>query len=132
LTLALDGAKWSASCPGHYIPRARASGTHWIGSCVGPRAGLDEGVKRKIPLPGIKLPIIQQINHLTYDSRPICLKLPQSFFFLSCWGVVQNQHLIQWVSPHEFDSQRVTKTTHLHKDLLPCLLITNSMEHSPL
>jgi len=32
---------WSVSCPGRFIPRERAPGTHWIGSWVGPTAGLD-------------------------------------------------------------------------------------------
>jgi hypothetical protein len=49
LTLALDGNEWSASRPGRFIPRERASGTHWIGGWVDPRAVLDTVVKRKIP-----------------------------------------------------------------------------------
>jgi hypothetical protein len=48
---ALDGGEWSASHPGHFIPRERAPGTHWIGGWVGPRAVLDAVVKRKIPSP---------------------------------------------------------------------------------
>jgi hypothetical protein len=32
-------------------PQERAPGTHWIGGWVGPRAGLDAVVKRKIPSP---------------------------------------------------------------------------------
>jgi hypothetical protein len=32
-------------------PRERAPGTHWIGGCLSPRAGLDAVVKRKIPSP---------------------------------------------------------------------------------
>jgi len=45
---ALDGGEWSASCPGRFTPTERASCTHWIGDWVGPRAGLDAVVKRKI------------------------------------------------------------------------------------
>jgi hypothetical protein len=41
LTLTLDGDEWSAFCPAHSICGKRAPGTHWIGGCVGPRAGLD-------------------------------------------------------------------------------------------
>jgi hypothetical protein len=48
LTSALDGDEWSASSPGRFTPRERASGTHWIGGWVGPRAGLDAVVRRKI------------------------------------------------------------------------------------
>jgi hypothetical protein len=55
LTSALDGSEWSASHPGCFIPRERAPGTHWIGSRVGLRAGLDTGEKRKIlPVMGIE------------------------------------------------------------------------------
>jgi hypothetical protein len=46
LTSALHGGEWSASRPGRFTPRERASGTHWIGGWVGPRAVLD-AVKRK-------------------------------------------------------------------------------------
>jgi hypothetical protein len=43
---ALAGGQWSASRPGRFILGERAPGTHWIGSCVYPRASLD-GVKEK-------------------------------------------------------------------------------------
>jgi hypothetical protein len=33
LTSALDGVEWSASRPGRFTPRERATGTHWIGGC---------------------------------------------------------------------------------------------------
>jgi hypothetical protein len=51
LDSALDGGEWSASRPGRFTPMGRAPGTHWIGGWVGPRAGLDAVVKRKIPSP---------------------------------------------------------------------------------
>jgi hypothetical protein len=51
LASALDGGEWSASRPGRFTPRERASGTDWIGGWVGPRAVLDAVVKRKIPSP---------------------------------------------------------------------------------
>jgi hypothetical protein len=50
-TSALDGGEWSASHPGHFIPRQRVPGIHWIGDWVGPRAGLGTGGKKKIPSP---------------------------------------------------------------------------------
>jgi len=37
----------SASRPGHFTPRERAPGTHWIGGWVGPSAGLDAVVNWK-------------------------------------------------------------------------------------
>jgi hypothetical protein len=56
LTSALVGGKWSASRPGHFIPGERASGTHWIGGWVGPKASLDYVEKRKfLTLPGLEL-----------------------------------------------------------------------------
>jgi hypothetical protein len=42
--------------PGRFTPGERASGTHWIGGWMGPRAGLDEVERRKIlPLPGLEI-----------------------------------------------------------------------------
>jgi hypothetical protein len=49
LISAQDGGEWSASRSSHITFRERAPGSHWIGSWVGPRAGLDVVVKRKIP-----------------------------------------------------------------------------------
>jgi hypothetical protein len=51
LTSALDGGEWSASLTGRFTSRERAPGTHWIEGWVGPRAGLEVVVKRKIPSP---------------------------------------------------------------------------------
>jgi hypothetical protein len=48
LTYALRASEWSASLPGRFIPRKGASGTHWIGGWVNPRAGLDVVANRKI------------------------------------------------------------------------------------
>jgi hypothetical protein len=51
LTSALVGSEWSASLPGSF-----ATGTHWIGGWVGPRAGLDDVEKRKfLTLQGLEL-----------------------------------------------------------------------------
>jgi hypothetical protein len=51
LTSALVGGEWSASRPCRFTP-----GTHWIGSWVDPRAGLDAVRKIKfLTLPGIEL-----------------------------------------------------------------------------
>jgi hypothetical protein len=45
LTSKLDEREWSASLSGRFTP-----GTHWIGSWVGPRTGLDAVEKRNILL----------------------------------------------------------------------------------
>jgi len=34
LTSELDGGEWSASRPGHFTPRERTPGTHWLGGWV--------------------------------------------------------------------------------------------------
>jgi hypothetical protein len=44
LVSALDEDEWSASRPNRFIPRERVPRTHWIGSWVDIRAGLDEVV----------------------------------------------------------------------------------------
>jgi hypothetical protein len=47
LTSAPDGDEWPTSRPGRFTPEKNA-GTHWIGSWMGPRAGLHVLQKRKI------------------------------------------------------------------------------------
>jgi hypothetical protein len=46
---ALDRGEWPASSPGRFTHKEKAPCTHWIGSWVRPRAGLERVVKRKIP-----------------------------------------------------------------------------------
>jgi hypothetical protein len=56
LTSALVGGEWSASCFGSFTPGERASGTHWMGGWLGPRASLDDVKERKfLILPGLEL-----------------------------------------------------------------------------
>jgi hypothetical protein len=63
ITSALDGCEWPTSRPGRFTPGERDSDARWVGGWVGPRAGLDAVVKRKIaqPLLGLELPIIQPL-----------------------------------------------------------------------
>jgi hypothetical protein len=47
--------QWTASSPGHFNPRERAPGTHWIECWVGPRADLVDMKKwNLLILPGLK------------------------------------------------------------------------------
>jgi hypothetical protein len=56
LSSALFGGEWSASLPGCFTPRKEPQGTHWTGSCMGPRTGLENAKRRKIlPLPGLEI-----------------------------------------------------------------------------
>jgi hypothetical protein len=56
LTSALAGGEWSTSRPGRFNPGESASGTHWIGGCVDPRAGLDDVEKKRfLTLPRFEL-----------------------------------------------------------------------------
>jgi hypothetical protein len=56
LTSALAGGELSASRSCRFTTGERASGTHWVGGWVGPRAGLDNADKRKfLTLPGLEL-----------------------------------------------------------------------------
>jgi hypothetical protein len=55
-TSALVGGEWSTSRPGRFTPGERAPGTHWIGSWVDLRAGLNDLEKRKfLTPPGLEL-----------------------------------------------------------------------------
>jgi hypothetical protein len=51
LTSTLDGDEWSASRTGRFTLRERAPSIHWIGGWIGPRAGLNAVVKRRILSP---------------------------------------------------------------------------------
>jgi hypothetical protein len=56
LASALVGGEWSASLPYRFTLAERAHGIYWIGGSVGPRAGLDDGEKRKfLTLPRLEL-----------------------------------------------------------------------------
>jgi hypothetical protein len=56
MTSALVGVERSASRPSRFNPGERAPGTHYIGSSVIPRAGLDDIEKTKfLTSPGLEL-----------------------------------------------------------------------------
>jgi hypothetical protein len=56
LNSVLISGEWSAPRLDSFTPRERAPGTHCIGGCVGPRAGLNDMEKWKfLPSPGLEL-----------------------------------------------------------------------------
>jgi hypothetical protein len=60
-----------------FTPEERASVIHWVGGCVGPRAGLDDVEKRKLlTLPGIKPRLLGRPAHNQILYR---LSYPGSF-----------------------------------------------------
>jgi hypothetical protein len=76
LTSALAGGEWSVSRPCRFRPGERAPGTHWIGSWVDPRAGLDDVENRKfLTLPGLELPTL---GHLARSQSLYRLSYPDS------------------------------------------------------
>jgi hypothetical protein len=60
MTLALLGGEWLASRPCRFTPRESVPGMHWIGGWIGPRADLEVGEKRKIPV-GNQTPAVQSV-----------------------------------------------------------------------
>jgi hypothetical protein len=75
LTSALVGGEWSASRPCHFTPGEGASGTHWLGSWVGPRASLDDAEEKKfLTPPGLELRLLsrparsQSLYRLSYPG----------------------------------------------------------------
>jgi hypothetical protein len=65
LISAIDGGEWLVSRSGRFISGETAVGTHWIGGWVGPRAGLEAVVKRRIPflvLARNRTPIAQHVG----------------------------------------------------------------------
>jgi hypothetical protein len=90
LTSALDGGDWSASCPRRFIPKEIASGIHWIGRCVDPRAGLNFTEKRKSPA-GTQIGAVHPVAHLLYRlSYPgsYYIKCPVLYFVSFCSPVL--------------------------------------------
>jgi hypothetical protein len=80
MTSALAGGDWSISRPGRFTPVERASGTHWIGGWVGPRASLEDVKNRKfLTLPGLEHRPLgrptrsQSLYRLRYPGSTICI-----------------------------------------------------------
>jgi hypothetical protein len=61
LTSALEGGEWSASRTDRFTRRKGTPDTRWIGSWVGPIAGLEVVEKRKIPRTETRTPILKPV-----------------------------------------------------------------------
>jgi hypothetical protein len=95
LTSVLAGDEWPASHPGSFIPGEWAPGTHWIGGCMDPRAGLDVVEKKKfLTSPGLKLPVASRYPGpfypwYVYESF-VCGTRPR------IWGVWKQEEEKMW------------------------------------
>jgi hypothetical protein len=105
LTSALDGGEWSASRPSHIATGKRAPGIQWIGSWVGPRAGLDTVLERKIPRhpAGTRTP-----DHPAHSLHTILTEL--SWLQEKEGGIANKQKLFDFkkqrtILPNEHDSK---------------------------
>jgi hypothetical protein len=85
LTSTPDGGEWSAARPSRFTTGDIAPRTHWIGSCVGPRAGLDAVEERQnLPCkksnPGLpaRNPSLYLLNYS--DSELIVVYLKKKYF----------------------------------------------------
>jgi hypothetical protein len=79
----------SASRPGGFTPRERDPGIHWIGGWMGPRAGLNTVVKRKIPSPrresNSRTPIVQPVAQCyTDDKEDVDVTSLRNIFPIQC------------------------------------------------
>jgi hypothetical protein len=68
-TSALDGGERSASFPYRFTPRERATGIHWLGGWVDPRAGLEAVMKGKVPR------LYRDSNHRSSSPKPSAITL---------------------------------------------------------
>jgi hypothetical protein len=143
LTSALDGGEWSASRPGRFTPRERAPGTHWIGGWLGPRAGLDTVVNRKIPSPrresNPRTPIVQHVAQRYTDWRDV--EVPN---FISQIGVISWQrkeiacHTCEvsqtchsyTALPTTWSRDRIPLKTRIHVPTFPIILYNKLKLHS--
>jgi hypothetical protein len=66
--------EWSASRAGRFTVEYRATGTHWIGGWVGPRAGLDAVQEAGLPVCAwTRTPVVQTIASYYSGSLQRCL-----------------------------------------------------------
>jgi hypothetical protein len=69
-TSSLHGEIGQRNAPAALYPRERTPGNHWLGGCVGPRAGLDKKARGKIlksfDSAGDRTPVVQSVVETVY------------------------------------------------------------------
>jgi hypothetical protein len=91
LNSALAGDEWLASRPARFTPGERIPGIHWIGSWVGPRAGLDDEENRKfLNLMGLEIrPLGRPVrNQSLYRLRYPCSRADKVSSWMLCFSNV--------------------------------------------
>jgi hypothetical protein len=72
LTLELQDEKWSASCPGHFLPSRRAPSTHQIRGRKGPRVGVEPSEKGNFSCPCLEsnqdTTVTQTVPYITIST----------------------------------------------------------------
>jgi hypothetical protein len=70
-----------------FTPRERALGIHWLGRCVGPRAGLDNMEKRKLlNLQGLELhPLLSSPVASYYGNYAILAPIWKWYYEVNTW-----------------------------------------------
>jgi hypothetical protein len=61
MSSALDGGECSASRPGRFIPRERASGTDWTGGWVGPQSQVGRCEEKNLANLGNRIPAVRPV-----------------------------------------------------------------------
>jgi hypothetical protein len=79
LTSSLDGGEWSASWPGHFSSKERATFIHWIWGWVEHRVGLDIFEKRKCLSAENKLMFLDHIVQSPFTVLPKKLNEEKSY-----------------------------------------------------
>jgi hypothetical protein len=130
LTSALTEGEWSASRPGRFIPVERALGTHWIGSWVDTRAGLDDLERRKfLTLLGLELRPLsrpdssQSLYRLSYSGSvgslvcQICIyHLDVRFWKVWSWRMLTFGMWLRVVRQKYTDAPMESTTTDFSKE----------------
>jgi hypothetical protein len=123
-----------ASRPGRFTPGERASGTHWIGGWVDPRAGLEDVERSKFfILPGIELDLLvvqPVVSRYTDYAIPALIEGKFSIFLLIC-PTSENTHTKgaqTWTPQSENNAER-REFLFPNKHILMCAVAWNGLTY---